>query len=133
MGDHPRDWTERHTDGRRWLGGEKLRWLHRPYVSCNFNSPAGISMPLRSWRALTQEPSGFCDQTIPAYDDAIHALQNELPDRKRVVEPGARPAHAARHFASPHTTFRSAHHPPAFHPSSLPRSVPSKGISSHLE
>jgi len=88
VGDHPRDWTDQHANAHVWLGGERLRWLRRPNVVCSYNSPAGISMPLRSWRVIAQPSSGFCDRRVPAYDDAIHAMQNERQGQPRILEPG---------------------------------------------
>lgn len=92
LGDHPRDWTERHADPTRWLTSERLRSLHRPSVTCSYNSPAGISIPFHSWRAISGSDANFCDRTVPAYDDAIHAMQNEREGKHRAIEPGAQAA-----------------------------------------
>ena len=89
LGEHPRDWTERHADSARWLGAEHRALLYRPYVGCSLNSPAGMALPVRSWQAITQHAEAFCDRHHLAYDDAIHALQNaQGAQRTRALEPG---------------------------------------------
>ena len=79
LGDHPRDWHERHRDGAHWLDPATRALLHRPYVGCNYNSPAGMTLPSRAWSTIRQSAAAYCDRTVNAYDDAIHALQNAPP------------------------------------------------------
>ena len=62
VGDHPRDWTERHTDAAVWLSPARLQALNVPYVGCNFNSPAGMALPRRLWAQLTAHAEAFCDE-----------------------------------------------------------------------
>ena len=42
VGEHPRDWTERHADAEGWRA-KAAQWAHRAYVGCNYNSPAAMS------------------------------------------------------------------------------------------
>lgn len=89
MGEHPRDWYERHAEPARWLAPEKRSLLYHPYVGCNFNSPAGMSLPARTWQSIVQRRDQFCDARVLAYDDAIHAMQNvQGGQRTRGLEPG---------------------------------------------
>ena len=88
LGEHPRDWTARHADSATWLSPEKRAHLHRPYVGCALNSPAGMLLPARTWQAIVIHADSYCDRSLVPYDDAIHALQNGGGHRKRVLEPG---------------------------------------------
>jgi len=97
VGEHPRDWHERHVDSAAWLAPNTRALLHKPYVGCNFNSPAGMAMPRKSWRAIEAHAAAYCDREVHAYDDAIHLLQNTPPHDaspggasppRRVLEPG---------------------------------------------
>ena len=96
VGEHPRDWRERHAEAKTWLAPSTRALLHAPYVGCNYNSPAGMAMPRKSWRAIEAHAATFCDREVHAYDDAVHALQNGLPPphgapagaSPRVLEPG---------------------------------------------
>ena len=44
LGDHPRDWHERHRDGAHWLDPATRALLHRPYVGCNYNYNSNPSL-----------------------------------------------------------------------------------------
>ena len=66
LGDHPRDWHERHRDGAHWLAPATRALLHRPYVGCNYNSPAGMTLPSRAWAAIRQGAAAYCDRTVHA-------------------------------------------------------------------
>ena len=89
LGEHPPDWTERHADAAKWLTASQRALLYKPYVGCSLNSPAGITIPARTWDALRRHADAYCDRHVVAYDDAIHALQNaQSPSRARVLEPG---------------------------------------------
>ena len=89
VGEHPSDWTEQHADASRWLAADRRAMLYKPYVGCSFNSPAGMSIPARTWESLMHHSESYCDRHIVAYDDAIHALQNaQGAARTRVLEPG---------------------------------------------
>ena len=89
LGDHPRDWTERHTDSSSFLGGRAGHpSLYRAFVGCPFNSPAGLLLPATTWQVVIEHAAAYCDRAIVPYDDAIHALQNGGRGRKRVLEPG---------------------------------------------
>ena len=48
-------------------------------IRCNYNSPAGMTVPSRAWSAIRQSAAAYCDRAVHAYDDAIHALQNAPP------------------------------------------------------
>ena len=53
--------------------------LPLPLTRCNYNSPAGMTLPSRAWSTIRQSAAAYCDRTVNAYDDAIHALQNAPP------------------------------------------------------
>jgi len=88
VGDHPRDWTAEHANAAAWASAGARPLLHRLYVGCAYNSPAGMSLPRATWDVVRASADAYCDPEIAAYDDAIHALQNEL--RRPGVEPGRR-------------------------------------------
>ena len=91
LGEHPRDWTDRHADGARWLAPDRRATLFKPYVGCKFDSPAGMVLPLQSWKLIMDHATAFCDPSAVAYEDAIHALQVPLPQLASDVLLHARP------------------------------------------
>ena len=94
----------------RWTSRERASTLHKPYVGCSINSPAGIryvisrylpptppmhltacpinspagiSLPARTWSRLAANSDAFCSRNLIPYDDAIHAMQNANPSVMR--------------------------------------------------
>ena len=46
-------------------------------------------LPAKTWQALVTHSADYCDKSVPAYDDSIHAMQNAIGlEQRRVMEPG---------------------------------------------
>lgn len=87
VGEHPRDWTEKHADSAKWLGSERRGMLYKPYVGCSLASSAGMSLPAQSWERVVAHAAAFCDKALVGYEEALHSMMNAGGSHHRLLEP----------------------------------------------
>ena len=81
LGDHPRDWHERHRDGAHWLDPATRALLHRPYVGCNYNYNSNPSPKPNPNSSSNPNPS---PNLAPLYDSNLSPSPDSNPNPNQV-------------------------------------------------